>query len=140
MAIEGQTQGVSATFKAIGELASAANFSPVAVDSGTGSASFSAKRGECELWYPVGYGKQPLYTFELTIKDAVSSSLSPAPDKVHPRLPRVERSYTLHLSWWVFATSRSSKKSWRTDIRLSSKSMESVCSAEAPTGFRLTVS
>ncbi|KLO14962.1 glycoside hydrolase family 2 protein [Schizopora paradoxa] len=73
--IEGQKQGVSATIKPRGALVNAVSVSPVALDSGAGSASFSVKQGDCELWYPVGYGKQPLYTFDLTIKDASGRDL-----------------------------------------------------------------
>jgi len=34
---------------------------------------FAAK--EIELWYPIGYGKQPLYSLEVTLFDKVSQGL-----------------------------------------------------------------
>jgi beta-mannosidase len=34
---------------------------------------FKAKKGELELWWPVGYGRQPLYTVEVIARDEVSS-------------------------------------------------------------------
>lgn len=36
-----------------------------------GDALFTAKPGELELWYPVGYGKQTLYTLRVTISEEV---------------------------------------------------------------------
>jgi beta-mannosidase len=33
---------------------------------------FKGAKGEFDLWYPVGYGKQPIYTLEVTIYDEVS--------------------------------------------------------------------
>lgn len=39
-----------------------------------GSATFNAKleANEIRLWYPVGYGEQPLYTVEVQLLDEVS--------------------------------------------------------------------
>lgn len=45
----------------------------VTVDSGT--YQFTLEKNSYELWYPVGYGPQPLYTAEITISDEVSWSL-----------------------------------------------------------------
>lgn len=42
--------------------------------SATFSKSFLAK--EIELWYPVGYGKQPLYTLEVSVYDKVYIGIS----------------------------------------------------------------
>ena len=39
-------------------------------------AHFKLSPGVFELWYPVGYGKQPLYTVEVEIKDKVQYSSS----------------------------------------------------------------
>lgn len=33
--------------------------------------AFSGAKGEFDLWYPVGYGKQPIYTVEAQITDEV---------------------------------------------------------------------
>jgi beta-mannosidase len=40
-------------------------------NSGSARAEFHFSPGELELWYPVGYGKQPLYTIEVTVSDSV---------------------------------------------------------------------
>ncbi|KAF9263450.1 glycoside hydrolase family 2 protein [Marasmius fiardii PR-910] len=47
------------------------NGSVVVTDTTTsdGRVSFKFKYGELDLWYPVGYGKQPLYTVEVEVKD-----------------------------------------------------------------------
>lgn len=36
-----------------------------------GKVEFKLSNGAAELWYPVGYGKQPLYTVKITIADTV---------------------------------------------------------------------
>ena len=41
------------------------------VKSGRSSVLFNFSAGEVDLWYPVHYGKQPLYTAEVQIKDVV---------------------------------------------------------------------
>lgn len=33
---------------------------------------FDCKKGDLDLWWPVGYGKQALYTIEVIVKDPVS--------------------------------------------------------------------
>ena len=43
----------------------------ISTSSGHSHISFSFRQGEVDLWYPVGYGKQPLYTVEVVIKDEV---------------------------------------------------------------------
>lgn len=47
--------------------------SDITVKNGVGEAHFSGSPGTFDLWYPVGYGKQPIYTVELSIADAVSA-------------------------------------------------------------------
>lgn len=47
--------------------------SNIKVGSGSARAKFSFLPGALELWYPVGFGKQPLYTVEVTISDSVSA-------------------------------------------------------------------
>ncbi|KAG7097004.1 hypothetical protein E1B28_004398 [Marasmius oreades] len=41
----------------------------ISTDTGHSQISFSFTPGEVRLWYPVGYGKQPLYTVEVEVKD-----------------------------------------------------------------------
>lgn len=45
----------------------------VDVSTGKGTASFKFSKGVLELWYPVGYGKQPLYNVEVNITGSVST-------------------------------------------------------------------
>jgi len=44
----------------------------IKTDQGQAKAKFDFKPGQVELWYPVGYGKQPLYTVEIELNDQVS--------------------------------------------------------------------
>lgn len=50
----------------------------IKVTSGYSRAEFGFTPGHLELWYPVGYGKQPLYTIEVEVTDEVSNSCDPA--------------------------------------------------------------
>ena len=45
---------------------------------GQGSAKFNAelKASEIQLWYPVGYGAQPLYTAEVELLDSVREMIA----------------------------------------------------------------
>ena len=45
--------------------------SDVNINGARGSVSFAAKAGELDLWFPVGYGKQPLYIIQLELMDQV---------------------------------------------------------------------
>lgn len=40
-----------------------------------GSANLCLSRGAYDLWWPVGYGEQPLYTVEITIEDQVCGNI-----------------------------------------------------------------
>lgn len=42
------------------------------VESGCARAEFKFCSGELQLWYPVHYGRQPLYSIVVTVSDAVS--------------------------------------------------------------------
>jgi len=44
----------------------------VRVAGGKGSTTFAFDDDEIELWYPIGYGKQPLYEIEVAVIDDVS--------------------------------------------------------------------
>jgi beta-mannosidase len=48
-----------------------ASKSLVPIDSGHANVSFDFKPGELKLWYPVGYGEQPLYTAIVELVDEV---------------------------------------------------------------------
>lgn len=51
--------------------------STASLNGSRGTASFEAKSGELELWYPVGYGTQTLYTLQVKILDEVSAYIRP---------------------------------------------------------------
>jgi len=44
----------------------------IRVAGGKGSATSAFDEDEIELWYPIGYGKQPLYEIEVVVIDDVS--------------------------------------------------------------------
>ncbi|KAJ6520952.1 galactose-binding domain-like protein [Mycena capillaripes] len=46
--------------------------SKIPTDDGVGQVSFAFSSGQLQLWYPVNYGDQPLYTVEVEITDLVS--------------------------------------------------------------------
>jgi beta-mannosidase len=45
--------------------------SNLTITNGRARAEFSFSAGTIDLWYPVGYGKQPLYTVEIQVADQV---------------------------------------------------------------------
>jgi hypothetical protein len=46
----------------------------VQIDGGAARTVFHFKKGEVKLWYPVGYGEQPMYDVEVKVFDDVRSS------------------------------------------------------------------
>ncbi len=50
--------------------------SDLPIKSQRAEAHFKLSPGVPELWYPVGYGKQPIYSVDLEIKDKVSPTLT----------------------------------------------------------------
>jgi beta-mannosidase len=44
----------------------------MSTDGGVGEVSFSFPSGQLQLWYPINYGEQPLYTVEVDITDLAS--------------------------------------------------------------------
>jgi beta-mannosidase len=49
--------------------------SNINLNNGAARIVFRFKDGEVKLWYPVGYGEQPLYEVQVRIYDDVRSSL-----------------------------------------------------------------
>jgi hypothetical protein len=47
----------------------------VTINNGAARAVFRFKKGEVKLWYPVGYGEQPLYDVQVKVLDDVRSLL-----------------------------------------------------------------
>jgi beta-mannosidase len=45
--------------------------SNISLDNGAARIVFHFKKGEVKLWYPVGYGEQPLYEVQVRIYDDV---------------------------------------------------------------------
>ena len=50
----------------------------IRVAGGKGSTNFTFGDDEIELWYPVGYGKQPLYEIEVVAVDDVGARCCPS--------------------------------------------------------------
>ncbi|KAI6113706.1 glycoside hydrolase family 2 protein [Pisolithus croceorrhizus] len=59
------------------------------VEIGRASTNFHLSSGEAELWYPVHYGKQPLYAVEVAVKDADGRPMDRRCEKVAFRRARV---------------------------------------------------
>ncbi|THV08604.1 glycoside hydrolase family 2 protein [Dendrothele bispora CBS 962.96] len=57
--------------------------------SGQAETKFEFKTGEVELWYPVGYGKQPLYTVEVELTDESGKAMDSKAQKIAFRRARV---------------------------------------------------
>lgn len=55
----------------------------VKVARGEGFTTFAFGDGEIELWYPVGYGEQPLYEIEVVVTDDVSMIPVPVEEGSH---------------------------------------------------------
>ncbi|KAJ3532447.1 hypothetical protein NM688_g7423 [Phlebia brevispora] len=54
-----------------------------------GQAEFKLSEAACELWYPVGYGSQPLYTVKITIADEDGRVLDSKSQKIGLRRVQV---------------------------------------------------
>ncbi|KAH7930093.1 glycoside hydrolase family 2 protein [Leucogyrophana mollusca] len=63
--------------------------SSIKTTSGSARAEFQFNPGDLDLWYPVGYGNQPLYTVEVQIADEQGKVLDTKTEKVSFRRVRV---------------------------------------------------
>ncbi|EGO27915.1 glycoside hydrolase family 2 protein [Serpula lacrymans var. lacrymans S7.9] len=63
--------------------------SDLKTDSGSARTEFFFSPGVLDLWYPVGYGKQPLYTVEVQVKDKQGNVLDTKIERVSFRRVRV---------------------------------------------------
>lgn len=63
--------------------------SNIKLGSGSARAEFHFSPGVLDLWYPVGFGKQPLYTVEVTISDSEGNTLDTKTLRVSFRRVRV---------------------------------------------------
>ncbi|KIK97998.1 glycoside hydrolase family 2 protein [Paxillus rubicundulus Ve08.2h10] len=59
------------------------------IESGHGFVELGFSSGELELWYPVHYGKQPIYTVEIVVSDANGTVVDSETKKVAFRRVRV---------------------------------------------------
>ncbi|KAG8751587.1 hypothetical protein FRC11_009244, partial [Ceratobasidium sp. 423] len=57
--------------------------------SGRGTAEFELAKGEVDLWYPVGYGKQALYTVEVQVADKFGKQVATHSQRIGIRRARV---------------------------------------------------
>lgn len=71
--VNGNTSGLKASSSLLSKDGKVLLESVTLLNASEGSASFDAKPGELELWYPVGYGRQYLHTLQVKITDEVSS-------------------------------------------------------------------
>lgn len=83
---------------------------------GCATAAWEYPAGELKLWYPVGYGKQPLYTIEFVLLDEVRVFFPPTSVMIndHSHMQSnvicwIKRSRELH-----FAEFESLRRSWLT--------------------------
>jgi beta-mannosidase len=49
--------------------------SKVTMNGGAAQVTFEFKKGDIRLWYPVGYGEQPLYNVHVNVFDGVRSTI-----------------------------------------------------------------
>ncbi|KAJ6539298.1 glycoside hydrolase family 2 protein [Mycena capillaripes] len=63
--------------------------SKIPTDDGVGQVSFAFSSGQLQLWYPVNYGDQPLYTVEVEITDLEGNVLDSRTQKIGFRRVRV---------------------------------------------------
>lgn len=73
-AVDGVKQDTTATVQLVGAAdgrAIASKEVDVSASDGSKSVDFDLARDSFELWYPVGYGKQPLYKATIELKDKV---------------------------------------------------------------------
>ncbi|KAA1466453.1 beta-mannosidase [Dentipellis sp. KUC8613] len=61
----------------------------IPVSDGTARAQFHLKKGEVDLWYPVGYGKQPIYEVQAEVQDQQANLLDSKVQKVGFRRARI---------------------------------------------------
>ncbi|KAF7355273.1 Beta-mannosidase B [Mycena sanguinolenta] len=61
----------------------------IPTDNGVGEVSFKFPSGHLQLWYPVGYGAQPLYTVQVELTDLARNVLDTQTQKIGIRRARV---------------------------------------------------
>ncbi|KAJ7937095.1 glycoside hydrolase family 2 protein [Mycena leptocephala] len=61
----------------------------MSTDGGVGEVSFSFPSGQLQLWYPINYGEQPLYTVEVDITDLKGNVLATRTQKIGLRRVRI---------------------------------------------------
>ncbi|KAJ1311549.1 hypothetical protein OPQ81_010033 [Rhizoctonia solani] len=61
----------------------------ITIKGGQGVAEFELAKGEVNLWYPVGYGKQALYTVEIQVADQSGHQVAAHSQRVGIRRARV---------------------------------------------------
>ncbi|CCO26797.1 beta-mannosidase [Rhizoctonia solani AG-1 IB] len=61
----------------------------LAIQNGQSVVQFEVAKGEVDLWYPVGYGKQPLYTVEVQVADKSGTQVAAHSQRIGIRRARV---------------------------------------------------
>ncbi|KAF8528704.1 glycoside hydrolase family 2 protein [Gautieria morchelliformis] len=61
----------------------------VVINDGKAEVQFEGAKGEFELWYPVGYGKQPMYSVQVQVTDEAGNCLDTMMEKIGIRRARI---------------------------------------------------
>lgn len=67
--VEGSVSGLKAEYSLLSQDGKEVLGDSAALSEGKGESAFAAKPGALDLWYPVGYGKQALYTLQVSLYD-----------------------------------------------------------------------
>lgn len=74
--IKGSASGLKAKYSLLSTDGKSVLSDDVAVSDGEGKAFFEGDSSLLDLWYPTGYGKQALYTIQITVSDEVRENIS----------------------------------------------------------------
>lgn len=145
--LEGTSNGLTAKYAILDSDGKLVHSDSIDVEGSKGAASFEGKAGVYDLWYPVGYGKQALYTIQITVIDEVSVLGITSRNLVQASLTalnhKLSRKETLLMNRRNVSgsdASGSSKTSLRTSLVIHSslKSTIFAFSAEVSTSMSLT--
>lgn len=71
LSLDGPTSGSAVSVFLLDPFGNKIQKSDKPLDGRDTSAHFHLNKGDVELWYPVGYGKQPIYSVRVEVKDQV---------------------------------------------------------------------
>ncbi|KAI0952282.1 hypothetical protein AcV7_008145 [Taiwanofungus camphoratus] len=76
--------------------------SSIKISNSNARAQFKLSPGAYELWYPVGYGKQPVYTVEIEVADQHGRVLDAKVQKIAFRRARIVQDPLVDQEGWTF--------------------------------------